>query len=263
MSRISWARMRKAAYAGLLATLISAGLIVAAAPAQAQPSWCRPWAFVGVPGSGQGVQNDPSDPWGRDIGSIRANFLMQRGAANVMNFPINYPATFSHNPLAALDSYNLSKDKGVLETRRVMEYVSAVCPRAYFVLAGYSQGAHVVTEVINSVGFLPRAKVYRVALIGNPRYGRWQSSSVPVDGERQDVGPGLFQPTLDGNAFDAYAEPKAKDVCIDGDWSCDPLDLHKPWNYDSPHNKYAGHHFPGAGSITITQWLGKYWLGNA
>lgn len=235
-----------------LALIISAlATLAATPPASAQPSWCRAWAFIGVPGSNQGVQHHPDDPWGPQIASIRSNFVTERGTDNVMKFPIDYPAV-----IGSWDNiqYGNSVAAGVAETKRVMTYVTETCPDAYIVLAGYSQGADVAGQVINTAGFGPRAKVYRVALIGHPRYNDTSPVSVPVGGSRADVGPGL----LGAKSWDAYALTKVKDVCIEDDIVCDRFEIG-----GDTHSTYTSRLFPGAGAITITQWLGKYWLGNA
>lgn len=258
-------RFRRTLITSVFGALVAtASVVVVSIPAQAAAPWCRPWAFVGVPGSGQGIQHNASDPWGPEVSSIRANFVMQRGDANVMKFPVNYPATFDHNMLHAVSTYNDSKDAGVRETKRIMEVVHRECPDARIVLAGFSQGAHVASDVINSAGWAPRAKVHRVALIGSPRYDKRSGASVPVGAGGYWVGQGLFGPhwIWSSETFDAYAEPKTKDVCILDDWACDP-GTSPLGAYDSPHNKYTSRLFPGAGSITITRWLGKYWLGGA
>lgn len=173
-----------------------------------------------------------------------------------MKFPIDYPAQ-----IADWNSwdYGSSVNAGIAETKRVISYVSEACPNARFVVAGYSQGAEIASRVINDSSFGYRSRIFRVAVVGNPKYNQWSSASVPV-GEagvgKDDVGGGI---ALYDMAWDSHAEAKVRDVCIDEDFVCDPS-----WHAnESDHYHYTSRIFPGTSTVTITKWLGKWWLGNA
>ncbi|CAG7561338.1 unnamed protein product [Fusarium equiseti] len=95
--------------------------------------------------------------------------------------PLKYPAIF--------EPYISSQTKGVRTLAKVVRDYATLCPKTKMILLGYSQGAHVVADVIcgaSSIGFpatkpLPlniTSKVAAVVLMGDPSTTKGQEFHV-------------------------------------------------------------------------------------
>jgi hypothetical protein len=249
-------------------SLVAAGMGLVAPAANASASWCRPWAFVGVPGSNQGEEWSSDNPWGPEVKSIRDNFVLIKGSSKVMDFPIDYPAKVIPTSPDNVWPYSDSLAAGLTEIKRVMNVIVDSCPDARIVLAGYSQGAEIAARITNFSGWAPRARIYRTALIGDPVYNPMNvMTSVPVGGTRDQVSePAQFYFSWFWGTtvfWDAFAQSRIKDVCIDDDIACDTGDALNGPSLMHPfeaHGQYRSRLFPGQSELTITQWLGKRYL---
>jgi len=222
---------------------------------------CRSWAFIGIPGSGQGRAHNPglsSDTalYGPEVAKVKQAFVAKRGATNVAVYPINYTAyNVAPNLLfgvaANLVAYNASVSRGVTETKRIISNVAAACPGTRFVISGYSQGAQVAT---NTLGSFPIAssKLYRVGLMGNPRFSDGSVNSVEVPAG--SIGRhGVFN---GGATWLSTWNGKVRDVCIDRDTFCE---AGSAFNFDA-HGAYNTRAYPGSITV-ISTYLGRTWLG--
>lgn len=67
-------------------------------------------------------------------------------------------------------SYDASVADGKDALRAVIDGAAAGCPATKFVLIGYSQGAHVVQDVVDALPDSARRQILAVALFGDPRF---------------------------------------------------------------------------------------------
>ncbi|NHC13707.1 cutinase family protein [Motilibacter deserti] len=68
-----------------------------------------------------------------------------------------------------LGAYDASVAQGVAETTAYLTARSALCPQERYVLAGYSQGAHVIGGSLGGLPLAVRSRVAYVALFGDPK----------------------------------------------------------------------------------------------
>lgn len=236
----------------VLATLAAAATAVVLVPSTAaEAATCRTWAFIGIPGSGQGKAHaggslTDTALYGKEIASVKANFVSRKGASNVALYPINYPAKIGF----AGTGYNGSVDKGVAETKRIMTNVNRSCPNTKFVIAGYSQGAHVGTLVLGNPS-ISVTRIYRSAFVGNPLFKDGSVNSVEV-APGTVTRSGIFNA---GRNWQTRWNGKVRDVCINNDLVCEGLST----TSTTAHGAYTTTNYPGQ-SKRITAYLGYNWL---
>ncbi|HWL41434.1 MAG TPA: cutinase family protein [Ilumatobacter sp.] len=250
-----------------LALVAGAAAVPAVSSSASAASNCRAWAFIGIAGSGQGKTHNGSSStdnalYGPQVAMVKQAFVAKKGAANVALYPINYPAYNAGSNLGLLvfggigaavilASYNNSVAKGVTETKRIISNVAKSCPNTRFVISGYSQGAHVAT---NTLGSFPVAtsKMYRAALMGNPRFRDGSTNSVEVPAGSVTKS-GIFN---GGANWLSTWNGKVRDVCIDKDTFCEGLSA---TNFTA-HGAYTTKNYPNT-SVKIPTYLGRTWLG--
>lgn len=90
-----------------------------------------------------------------------ASALQDQLAQSVQTHDLVYPASFN---------YTASKRQGVTALRARLAQTSAACPDISFVLIGYSQGADVIGDTLQS-GDVPAAdRIDAVAMFGDPAF---------------------------------------------------------------------------------------------
>lgn len=242
-------RSRRMATVAAIAVAASS-VLVPANPAEAV-SPCRAWAFIGIPGTNQGKAHKSgiSDTalYGPQIAMVKQEFVKRKGASNVALYPINYPAKFGF----LMTGYSGSVNSGVSTTKTLISKVAKSCPNTKFVIAGYSQGAHVGTLVL---GALPVAtsKVHRGAFMGNPLYRDGSTNSVEVPA-RSVTRSGILN---GGRNWQTRWNGKVRDVCINSDLVCEGAST----TSTAGHGAYTTKNYPGQ-SKKIAAYLGYNWLG--
>ena len=102
---------------------------------------------------------------------------------------VDYPAV----AISSSDTYFTSVNTGAANLRALITETAAECPASNIVLVGYSQGAHVVGNVLAGVGVPPlledaRNSIMSVALFGDPTFRAGEAYNAAGSG----AGNGLF-----------------------------------------------------------------------
>lgn len=189
---------------------------------------CKPYTFIGIPGSNQGAQHTKDNVWGGQVYEVLFWFHTKLYGAGTAPSPASQSSSKARllavSYPAKLDtSYGDSEAAGLKEAKRLVNLVYAECGSSTkFVIAGYSQGAHVATNLVKQWP-VPLDRLYKVGLMGNPKYDDDSSGSVPVKIEesansaRSVVGRGLL-----GEAdWPSDRVGKIRDVCLQYDPVCD------------------------------------------
>jgi hypothetical protein len=160
-----------------VSVLVLGGVLLTAGPANAYPS-TDPCMFTLYTVRGNGEQAG-TQPQGRTYlsgGSGRLQALVDK-ANQAPDIPVYsraivYPATAVPNP--SMDEFYLNAvATGVANLTAEIEARVAACPYVNILLAGYSQGAHVVANTIRSGSALSataRRQIQGVALYADPTY---------------------------------------------------------------------------------------------
>jgi hypothetical protein len=132
------------------AAVIAAPKLVADAPANG----CADVEAIGIRGT--------TEPQGGGIvAGPLASALQDQLDQTVKTFNLVYPASFD---------YQRSKAQGVTALRAELAKTSAACPDTQFVIIGYSQGADVIGDTLQS-GNVPAAdQIGAVAMFGDPAF---------------------------------------------------------------------------------------------
>lgn len=194
-------------------------------------SACAP-VFFGVAGSGQGPQNPPptnvpagvsqsdADQYGTAIGLLKTDLVRLAGGQLGASAAIDYPAIPVQRYVGSAGltgDLDLSEAIGVRAlARAIVRSERGRCLGRPVLLAGYSQGAEVVTEAVLALSQAQRAGV-AVALFGNPSY----QPGVPGDYPGDTLARGI-RPSFRGVAYSLPADVRARtiDICAPGDPVC-------------------------------------------
>jgi hypothetical protein len=154
---------RAAVAAGLaMAALVAATAVATPAHAVSSTAFCTQVIVIGVRGT-----NEAAGFGGRL--NFTASVVTQT-PLTARRVALGYPAT------AVSPIYSLSQNTGVINLKALVTQLSSQCgPNTRFVLAGYSQGAHVVGDVLASDSPYRLAATYRnriaaVIFFGDPTY---------------------------------------------------------------------------------------------
>lgn len=191
-----------------------------------------PAVFFGVAGSGEGprfpapsvVPHGVTRRDARDFGPLLAEVkvdlvrLAGRGLASATG--LDYPATTATHWLGLTGLTGLAASEAA-GTRDLLTAIRRSyrdgCGARPVLLAGYSQGAEVVSR---AVGELPprRRRSVTVALFGDPSFEPGRRGDVPADSAAAGIRPTL----LTGSAFALPADVRARtiDVCAPHDPIC-------------------------------------------
>ncbi|WP_370615509.1 cutinase family protein [Mumia qirimensis] len=148
--------IRRALIGAATATVAASGIVVATAPA-ANAVTCRAYTFIGVRGTADGVKASMGDRLPTALSAFRA----KKGTANVTSDYVSYPASFDY-------LYSMGQGRTALKAK-INSYVSG-CPSTKIALFGYSQGAHVVGDVVVGLSSTQRARLQGIGLIGDPMF---------------------------------------------------------------------------------------------
>ena len=162
-------RLQRRAAGALLSLTLSAGIALHAAPSALAAARCPTVEAVAVPGTSQTTPAaDPDHPVGV-LGSILEP-IRKHSPVKLTTFYTPYPATI----IGGTDGggYRASKIAGIDATNARLKAVASRCPRAVFVLTGYSQGADVAGDIAAAIGhgrgIIPASRLLGVALVADP-----------------------------------------------------------------------------------------------
>ncbi|WKG12433.1 cutinase family protein [Nocardia sp. PE-7] len=226
--------------------------------------------MIGVPGTFQGLEHakptenksDPKIRFGAEVATVVAGL---RQKVQFDDIAIGYPAVgarWDHAIDARLiydvSQYKWSKDAGYSTAYNALKDRAAKCATAKFVLVGYSQGAHIVGDLAQSVfhgnGPINRSRITAVILLADPAYNGpsprtteaiYSDNKLTQDQDHWKIGGGLGQ-----RAYFTNNDPVVS-VCVYGDPVCDGADLggqdgkFKAWSNQSMHGLYLGQKFEG------------------
>jgi hypothetical protein len=213
----SRSRFTAAAIAVILSTAV---LGVIRLPVAAYGADCTTPALLTAAGSGQG---NKVNGFGAEMAYLASQ--VRRDATNSGSAldvtAIDYPASpwpYVHRGIAwDWNTLETSELVGVQRMQNAIVLARQGCPRRPILLAGYSQGADVVTRVINSLSVDERSTV-SAALLGNPSF----LPLVPgdygnFDPKRRGIRQSLFQKSF---RTPADVLPRVFDACLHGDAVC-------------------------------------------
>lgn len=166
-------------------SLVIALIILLPSSSSSNSNDCDDLLFLYLRGSGQKAPSDEKDGVGRDLlyqkeGTEYKNTLEKALPEEIQlrSESLNYPAFGKKLGLAWADfdlglkngSYWTSKDRGsdMLANRIRDERIH--CPYQQVVLAGYSQGAHVVGDSLTDLSELEAERTTFTSLFGDPRF---------------------------------------------------------------------------------------------
>ncbi|MGJ3508263.1 cutinase family protein [Enemella sp. A6] len=201
----------RAALVGLAAVTLVAGPTAVPAAADTGLTWpdqparsaggeCGDVLFIGVRGSGE------EWPYGPTVERIRQVLVDRTSQVDgdrprsrvreiALDFPAASPYTLTDIGVEKLmfseempdNDYQRSVDAGRAELHRVLDDAAARCPGERWVLAGFSQGAQVITETLAERGEAPQ--LAGALLFGNPLH--YPSQQVTEFGNGPDTAVGL------------------------------------------------------------------------
>ncbi|KAH9814605.1 cutinase-domain-containing protein [Melampsora americana] len=133
------------------------------------------------------------------------------------NYEVVYPATVD---------YNNGPKQGANDALRYISARKGKCASSKLVLIGYSEGAMVITQLLNKQGF-PAESVSSIILYGNPYWiaGKQYNAGTAKTGKSIAAMTGIKLPPTFG--------PKTQDICLTGDMICCGGSM-------GPHLKYPG-----------------------
>lgn len=184
---------------------------------------CPEAFFIGARGSGQnGVAGGPLN-MGSQVESAYRHFSRYVHATPLANglpgraapLGVDYPAVPAITYLFSPAEYEASVAAGRDDLLTKIDRVTARCgPTTRFVLAGFSQGAHVVTEALWSVPTKHRAQIEAVVLIASPVYQHGEA--------RKQLGGAdpSWRGLLGPSDLPDWVKGRSADLCLDGDVIC-------------------------------------------
>lgn len=233
-----------------IAGLVSASLLgvitpmATTTPAHATESKeiCAPFVAIGVRGTGF--------PAGTAVGGlytsgglgITSNILTDiqaQSPAGIRIIGLNYPA-------ANFAAFPASLAEGSKTLRAVLEIFATSCPNTKMVLAGHSQGAQVIGDVLASnttpqLSAAAKQNINSVILLGDSSYTNGEKINSP---KSATTGRSLFP--RPAGVFYSYTRnglPIIRSWCYNGDWACqNPLLKLNPFtaaNSQALHDNYG------------------------
>ncbi|GAA3821763.1 cutinase family protein [Nocardioides panacisoli] len=185
---------------------------------------CADVLFVGARGSGQKASD--FDGFGAQVATARADLKSALGGRRTVEpVAIDYPARGVQsifNPTIRLDGYLDGMAKGITATERLLAERAAQCPEQRIVLAGYSQGAMVMHQVVrqlaanNKNGTLDRIAAIILIADGD----REKNTDARLYGSAGRAGWGLRRPLHD-QPIAARLAARTHSVCVKADMVCD------------------------------------------
>jgi cutinase len=204
--------------AGVRPLMVSAGVVGLAALSLAGCS--RPAAGGGAPAGGGGALPGPAPAGGcapveviaaRGTGELPTGSFIMGGLTNGIArqvggsvYQVNYPASVD---------YVNGPNQGAADALNHLKAKAAACPQQKYVLNGYSEGAMVMTVLMQRLPADLQPRVAAVVLYGNPYY---KSSSPAAAGSAKGTANGIMP--LAG--IPAGFAARTKDFCATGDPVC-------------------------------------------
>ncbi|MEU2031221.1 cutinase family protein [Nocardia amamiensis] len=281
-----WWLARKLARARVMSMLAVAAAVTALqtgygpgpGTALAQDS-CASVVVYGAPGSNQGRQHNPGKSDGKSVLGTEVNTVVDVLSSKILDIAvvgIDYPArgVDGTGPVDAKLLYNFSeykrsKDTGYSASYQGLSKYAARCRSSKFVLVGYSQGAHIMGDLAQSVfhgnGPVGKSRIAAVVLIADPAFNGPSPRSteiIYVDGKvSHDENHWSIGGALGQRAKFSESDPVIS-VCIYGDPICDGASIglnglngleadKKKWM----HALYTG--IPYEGAKDIATWAGR------
>lgn len=222
---------------GAVAIVAVVSSLVVAAPAKAAPGTrCGFATIVGVRGSnepaGTGTANGGRTYASGGLGfTINATIAGAQGDPNIPFYieALNYPAVILDPGNQQATTYLSSLNIGVTNLAGEVNNLATSCPSTNIVLVGYSQGAHVINNVLANGYLTASAKnhISAVVLLASPTFhggDRWNAPGAPT-------GNGTFGSSswnLGGYQRQTYIPPDyrldylpiVRSYCLSGDQFC-------------------------------------------
>jgi cutinase len=253
-ARSRWAVVALAAVSALLPLVV---VPVASAPGAAA-SHCTPVVLMGARGSGESADSY------RGLGGVVGPLYDQLKTefpefevigANTVDYPaVDIPWSSLAKGLIGRSKYDASVEQGVQRLVYDLErQVDACGDEQRFILAGYSQGAQVVTEALGRVIGKQEitSKVIGVALFGSPLFSPGDGTTI----NQQSTGPNAYDAKLDGIMWPKRHKPsdrsllgtwsegtaRARSYCLRGDAVCNYKfrNLRGILHWSHPHYQYV------------------------
>ncbi|WP_377639537.1 cutinase family protein [Oryzobacter terrae] len=169
---------RIAATTALLAATVGTQAAVTPATATSSTATCASIIQIVARGSNEAAGTRSGNVYttgGRGIMSSFASAVSAGTTKSVRTVGLAYPAEIAPGTSwGYVDSQNIGRDRLAAELKRL----TGLCPSSKFVLIGYSQGAHVIGDVLSNsnpegISSTTRSRVAAVFLTGDPvrRYG--------------------------------------------------------------------------------------------
>lgn len=208
--------------AALGGTLAATALVSAPASATVSSATCPNVYQVVVRGSnepaGSGASGNIWTSGGRGRMGNTAAAAATRTTRSVRTVSLNYPATIL--PSRTSDGYINSQYRGKYNLTKELNRMATACPSTRTVLIGYSQGAHVIGDVVSNgnpmkLSSSAKAKIAAIFLTGDPvrRYGEPFNRGLGLGGGAL---PNRAKGDLSGVASRLIS------YCYKGDIFCDP-----------------------------------------
>jgi hypothetical protein len=158
-----------------------------------------------------------------------------------------------------LSLYSSSELDGQVKLQDKIHALHNECPTVPIVLGGYSQGAHVVGDVYQSLSPKSKSYIAAVAMFGDPRFNKDQKA--PVNQGDFEAMNGIFSTSLFFKAMPKeYRKPrniagqdlyKVQTYCTVGDPIC---------NYSKPNSLFCQFHSSECPQCALS---GKPWISQA
>ena len=212
-----------------------------------QPDWCPEVEFISAPGTWESAaDDDPIHPQANpESFMLKVSAPLQErypeGQVKVWTLP--YTAQFRNINADHEMSYDQSRQEGTAKLKGELKLTHDQCPQTDFVLAGVSQGAVIVGDVVAEIGtgqgIIPAERVRGAAVVADgrrvPGVGVVPGTQVSGVGAEVALAPlsKLVQPivpgaTMRGERVGGFGElnDRTMDICAPDDSICDaPRDV--------------------------------------
>lgn len=183
------------------------------------PAECPTVEFIGARGSGEGPFE--FDGLGKTVQDAKNSLAAQGVSMKVTSLP--YPAVKVAFTEAEYPSdYSNSVKAGIELLSGYITQLHVACPNTKVILAGYSQGAHVVGDVVTLLPLTIQNQIAGIVLFGDPLFNPTQTQVDKGTYENwrgiwsAEYGPGGLPP----RQFQENLVSKASSYCLKGDFVC-------------------------------------------
>jgi hypothetical protein len=212
-------------------------------PQQARHLPCTPFLLIGARGSGEPYENDNNDAgssgFSTTLGPISDALTFYYGRDRITSYGLPYPAA-GLEPLSQLAQvfagpYADSVRRGEELLVQLLNNQTNACPDQEFFLAGYSQGAEVIGNVLSRTDPTISARILGAVLFGDPQFN--PTSEVDRGTFNHDYGGGIIaqRPEYPADMID-----KIRSYCSSWDGICNvtPANVAALKLPSSPHSHY-------------------------